>query len=350
MASSLGNLVQFDALLGFVIAIAVSYGGVLVLTPFAGRIGTSVGLVDKPRPGELQTVPIPRSGGYALIGAFLIAVGISLALVPRAPEELTHIGGLIVGILLLIPIAIVDDSRRLGPIPQLFGQIGLAVIALAFGLSVSTIANPFGGMIFLPLFLAIPITIFWVVGMINTLNLIDTMDGLAAGITGIAGVVLFVRSVSLGQYTISLLPLALSGVCFGFLRFNFNPARIIMGTSGSMFLGFTLAILALIGGAKIATAAFVLGLPIVDVGMVIIQRFLRRRSPLTGGDSAHLPHRLIRRGLTTRQITLTIYAITAGGGTLAMTLNGVQKLWVAVLVAAIALVLAFRLATVRATD
>jgi UDP-GlcNAc:undecaprenyl-phosphate GlcNAc-1-phosphate transferase len=338
---------QINVILGFVIALAVSYGGALLLTPLAKRLGTVAGLIDRPRPGELQKVPIARTGGYALIGAFLIAVGVSLALVPRDPAELTRIEGLIVGILLVIPIAVVDDARRLGPIPQLIGQIGLAVIAIAFGLSISTVANPFGAMIVLPLILSIPFTIIWVVGMINTLNLIDTMDGLAAGVTAIAGLVLFVRSVSLGQYTISLLPLALVGVCVGFLRFNFNPARIIMGTSGSMFLGFTLAILALIGGAKIATAAFVLGLPIVDVGMVIVQRSIQRRSPLAGGDSAHLTHRLVHRGLSTRRITLIIYTISAGGGALAMTLNGVEKLWVAAIVAAIALVLAFRLATLQ---
>lgn len=339
-----------NVVVGFAIALVVSYVGALALTPVAKRLGTSAGLIDRPRPGELQKVPIARSGGYALIGAFLLAVAVSLALVPRDSAELTRIAGLIVGILLVIPIAVVDDARRLGPIPQLVGQVGLAVIAIVFGLSISTIANPIGDMIVLPLILSIPLTIVWVVGMINTLNLIDTMDGLAAGVTAIAGLVLFVRSVSLGQYTISLLPLALVGVCVGFLRFNFNPARIIMGTSGSMFLGFTLAILALIGGAKIATAAFVLGLPIVDVGMVIVQRSLRRRSPLSGGDSAHLPHRLSRRGLSTRQIALVVYSISAGGGALAMALNGIEKLWVAAIVAAIALVLAFRLASLRSAE
>jgi UDP-GlcNAc:undecaprenyl-phosphate GlcNAc-1-phosphate transferase len=230
------------------------------------------------------------------------------------------------------------------------GQVGLAILALAFGLSISTVANPLGGIIELTQIVAIPITILWVVGMINTLNLIDSMDGVAAGVAAIAAVVLFVRSVSLGQYTISLLPLALAGVCFGFLRFNFNPARIIMGTSGSMFLGFAIAILALIGGAKIATAGFVLGLPIVDVGMVIIQRSLQRRSPLAGGDSAHLLHRLTRRGLSTRRIAVTIYAVTAGGGALAMALNGVQKLWVVAIVAAVAIILALRLGSSQSVE
>ena len=155
---------------------------------------------------------------------------------------------------------------------------------MAFGLIITTVANSFGGLVVFPIVVAVPFTLLWIVGMINTLNLIDTMDGLAAGVTAIAGLVLFARSVSLGQYTISLLPLALAGVCIGFLRYNFNPTGIIMGTSGSTFLGFALATLALIGGAKIATAAFVLGLPIVDVAMVIIQRSVWHRSPLAGGD------------------------------------------------------------------
>src|SRR5437868_1652638 len=164
---------------------------------------------------------------------------------------------------------------------------------MAFGQVIDTVASPFGGLIVLPIFVAVPFTVFWIVGMINTLNWIDTMDGLAAGVTAIAALVLFARSLLLGQYTISLLPLALAGVCLGFLRYNFAPARVIMGTSGSTFLGFALATLALIGGAKIATAAFVLGLPILDVGVVILYRGLRRRSPFIGGDDVHLTHRLV---------------------------------------------------------
>lgn len=339
-----------EGLIALLVAFAVSSGGALLLTPVAGEIGRRFGLVDHPRPGELQQKIIPRSGGYALIAAFLLAVTVSLAFVPRGPEERTHLVGLIVGILLVLPIALIDDSRRLGPLPQLVGQIGLAVVAMAFGLVITTVASPFGGLMVLPIVVAVPFTLFWIVGMINTLNLIDTMDGLAAGVTAIAGLVLFVRSVSLGQYTISLLPLALAGVCMGFLRFNFNPARIIMGTSGSTFLGYALALLALIGGAKIATAAFVLGLPIVDIAMVIIQRSVWRRSPLSGGDSAHLTHRLIHRGLSTRRITVLIYSICAVGGGLAMTLNGVQKLGVMGIVGAVAVILALRLAAIRPAE
>lgn len=326
----------------FAIAFGVGLIGAIVLTPLAGRLGQRLGMIDKPRPGELQRVPMARTGGYALLGAFLVAIAVSLWLTPRSPAELTRILGLVAGVILILPLAYLDDRRRLGPAPQLVGQIAIAFVAMAFGLIIVDVANPFGGMIALPIIIALPFTLFWFVAMVNTLNVVDTMDGLAAGITAIAALVLFARSVSLGQDTVAVLPIALAGVCVGFLRYNFNPARIIMGTSGSMFLGFTLAALALIGGAKIATAAFVLGLPILDFALVIVQRSANRRSPFAGGDDAHLPHRLFRRGLSTRRITLLIYAVCAAGGTLAMTLNGVQKLGVILIVGVVTLYLAYR--------
>lgn len=339
-----------DRYLSIAVALVVSCGGAIAFTPLAGALGRRVGLVDRPRSGELQSRATPRSGGYGLIAAYLLAVMVSLALIPRDPGEMARLFGLIVGILLVLPIAFVDDARRLGPLPQLVGQIGLTLVAMSFGIMITSVANPFGGLIVLPLSVAVPFTVFWIVGMINTLNLIDTMDGLAAGVTAIAALVLFARSISLGQYTISLLPLALAGVCLGFLRFNFEPARIFMGTSGSTFLGFTLAVLALIGGAKIATAAFVLGLPILDFALVILQRSLRGRSPMAGGDGAHLTHRLVARGLSIRRITIGIYAICGVGGMLAMTLNGIQKLWLIAIVAALIAAFAVRLAVTRPAE
>jgi UDP-GlcNAc:undecaprenyl-phosphate GlcNAc-1-phosphate transferase len=339
-----------DRLMPIILTLLVSCGGAILLTPVAGAVGRRVGLVDRPRAGELARRPTPRSGGYGLIAAFLVSVAVALATEPRDSAELARILGLIVGVLLVLPIAIFDDARRLGPFPQLAGQIGLAVIAMVFGLTIDSVANPFGGLVVLPIVVAIPFTVFWIVGMVNTLNWVDTMDGLAAGVTAIAALVLFVRSISLGQYTIAVLPLALAGVCLGFLRYNFEPARIFMGTSGSTFLGFTLAVLAIIGGAKIATSAFVLGLPILDTAMVILYRGLRGRSPFVGGDDAHLSHRLVARGLSIRRITLLIYAVCAAGGGLAMTLNGVQKLSILALSGAIAVVLAIRLAATRPAD
>jgi len=163
--------------------------------------------------------------------------------------------------------------------------------------------------------------------MMNTVNFIDTMDGVAAGIVGIAGLVLAVRSIQLEQYSIAVVVLALVGACAGFLPYNLHPARIFMGTSGSMFLGYALAVLAILGGAKIATTTMVLALPIIDTALVIIHRAVNRRSPFRGGDAAHLPHRLLALGLSQRLVAYLIYILCASLGVLSLALSAVQKLY-----------------------
>lgn len=326
----------------FGVAVVASY----LLTPVAERLCWRFGLVDKPRPGELQVKPAARAGGYAMLVAFLIALAVSLPLFHRQPQDQYRLIGFVVGLGLVVPLALVDDVKRLSPGAQMLGQFAIAGVALAFGLIIDNVANPFGGLIALPLLVAVPFTIFWVVGMMNTINWIDTMDGLVAGITAIAALVLFVRSFQLGQYEIAVLSLALVGVCLGFLPFNFNPARVFAGSGGSYFLGYSLAILAIIGGAKLATALMVLGLPILDTAVVILRRLLAGRSPFRGGDNAHLVHRMAQGGYSIRQIALLIYAFSALTGVLAIELSGVIKLYVFALVALIfvgaAVVLAVR--------
>ncbi|MFN8517578.1 MAG: MraY family glycosyltransferase, partial [Chloroflexia bacterium] len=174
-------------------------------------------------------------------------------------------------------------------------------------------------------YLVIPITVIWIVGMINTLNWLDTMDGLAGGVALISAGVLVAASLlkrtgsfEQRQYTVAVLALALVGACLGFLVYNFHPARIFMGTSGSMFLGYALGVISIIGGAKIATAVLVLGLPILDTAFVILRRLAAGRSPMQGGDGAHLVHRLLRIGFNVRQITLLVYAVTALFGALSV--------------------------------
>ncbi|MBI2942400.1 MAG: undecaprenyl/decaprenyl-phosphate alpha-N-acetylglucosaminyl 1-phosphate transferase [Chloroflexi bacterium] len=306
----------------FVVALAATF----LLTPVALTLGQRVGLVDHPRPGELQRWPVARSGGYGVLAAFLLAVGLSLVLFPRDAGETRRLIGLALGALLIVPIAAVDDFRRLGPGSQFVGQLAIALVTVALGIVVDSVAHPLGGLISLSPLVAGPVTVLWIVGMINTVNFIDTMDGLATGIAAIAATILLLRSVELGQYSIAVLPLALLGVCAGFLPFNFNPARVILGTSGSMLLGLTLAVLAIIGGAKIATAVMVLGLPMVDVVLVIVQRLLRGRSPFRGGDSAHLPHQLVQRGWSQRRVVLTLYAVCAVAGYLSLILGRLEKL------------------------
>lgn len=306
----------------FIAALLVSFG----LSPVAGWLGLRLGLVDRPRPGEIQKRPLPRTGGYAIFVGYWVAVGLSLALLPRTDAEQYRLYGLLAGSALVLPVAIVDDAWRLGPRPQLVGQVAIAAVPTLFGVLIDNVANPFGGIVLLPLVVAAPLTLVWIVGMINTMNFIDTMDGLAGGISAIAALILFLRAVTLEQYTIAALIIGLLGACLGFLPHNLPQARLIMGTCGSMFLGYSLAALALVGGAKIATTLMVLSIPILDTALVIATRILHGRSPFRGGDSAHFPHRLLALGLSQRQILVGAYALCLVLGYLALTLSAVQKL------------------------
>jgi UDP-N-acetylmuramyl pentapeptide phosphotransferase/UDP-N-acetylglucosamine-1-phosphate transferase len=193
------------------------------------------------------------------------------------------------------------------------------------GVIIYNVTNPFGtafsnSMLGFPLYFAGALTLFWIVGAMNTINFIDGLDGLAAGITAIAAIVLFIHSFRLTQYTISLLPLALTGAALGFLPHNFFPAKITMGTSGAVFLGYGLACLSIVGGTKAATVLLVLGVPILDAAWIIFRRILRGQSPFRG-DQAHLHHRLAQMGLSQSQIVLLLYSLCAMFGVLALVLS-----------------------------
>ncbi len=330
----------------------VAFGAALLCVPLAAAIGMAVGgtLVDLPRPGEVQRRPISRVGGYGLVAAFFLGLVAGLPVLHDAtdfflrhgsPAEISAIfneyrkwAGLALGAVFLLPFAAWDDARRLPPLPQLLAQIGCAAIPIAFGVRLTSTSNPlpFGPD---PLNLGIfvvPVTLLWIVGMINTMNWLDTMDGLAGGVALISAAVLVAASLLKRtnfmerQYTVAVLPLALAGACLGFLVFNFPPARIFMGTSGSMFLGYALGVISIIGGAKIATAVLVLGLPILDTALVILRRLAGGRSPFQGGDGAHLVHRLLASGLKVRQIALLVYAVTALFGALSVVFVREQRI------------------------
>ncbi|MDO8670466.1 MAG: MraY family glycosyltransferase [Dehalococcoidia bacterium] len=310
--------------LALVFVISITAG--LFLTPLAGRVGKRFGIVDHPRQGELGVKVVARTGGYAMVLVFFLGLAVSWPLLPRFPDEYPKLVGLALGVVAIVVLAIVDDLKRLDPKVQFIGQIIVALISLYFGVAIDNIASPFGGITSVPGFLVGPLTVIWMVGMMNTFNFIDTMDGLAAGIGAIASVVLFFISFQLGQYSIAVLPLTLAGATIAFLFFNFNPARIFMGTSGSMFIGYGLAVLGIIGGAKLATTTMVVGVAIVDVAMVIIFRLSQGRSPFKGGDSAHLPHRLLKLGLSQREVAGLIYALCLAFGLLALVFTGAGKL------------------------
>ena len=295
------------------------------LTGSARRLGEALGAIDRPRPGEVQVRSVPRSGGYAMLAGLWLALAVVVLLRPAEvhanPADDQKLFGAVLGTVALLPIALLDDRRRLGPWPQLAGQILVAALPVAFGLRLDSLASPLGGPVPLPAWLDVLLTMLWIVGMINAVNLIDVMDGLAGGIAALATLVLFLRSFWFEQYSIAVLPLALLACLLGFLPRNVHPARVFMGSSGSMLLGYWLAVTSVIGGAKVGTAFVVLGLPILDTAWVIGRRLARGRSPFRGGDQEHLPHRLHALGLSQWQTVLLLYAFSAVFGGLALGLH-----------------------------
>jgi len=331
----------------FLLTFAVAFLGSLALTPLASRLALRFGFVDVPHERRhVHQTSIPRLGGVALFLPFLAAVGLSLVLPLQRqdPLELHRLTGLLIGSAIAFGLGVYDDKRELGPAPQFVVQFIAAAVAVYYGITIGEIANPFGGIIAFSVPVTVALTLFWVLGMMNTVNWRDGLDGLAGGVTIIASVLLFAHSYRLGQYSIALLPLALTGCVLGFLPFNFHPARIFMGTSGAVFLGFALGTMAIIGGAKMATALLVLGIPILDMAWQIINRLRLGRSPFLA-DRGHLHHRLLDLGFSQRRVVLLFYALCAAFGTLALILGtGLQKLLVLLGMGVVALVVLVLLA------
>ncbi|GIV97500.1 MAG: hypothetical protein KatS3mg057_2157 [Herpetosiphonaceae bacterium] len=287
----------------------------------------------------------------ALLLSFVLAPPASPPeMLERFQRETFHLLLLVAGATLTFAVMLVDDLRDLSPGVKLFWQIAAAVIAVgpylweqqlhpptpinqggANGIILTAFQNPISGTqihlhdIWPPL--AIAATILWIVGMMNTLNMVDGLDGLADGIALIASVILALHALKQGQITVALLPLALAGACLGFLPFNFHPARIFMGDSGAMTLGYILALSAIIGGAKLATALLVLAVPILDVAWLIIYRTIQGRGAHRAGRD-HLHHRLFDLGFSQRQVALFYYAVTGLPGLMALLLpSGRAKLY-----------------------
>jgi UDP-N-acetylmuramyl pentapeptide phosphotransferase/UDP-N-acetylglucosamine-1-phosphate transferase len=193
----------------------------------------------------------------------------------------------------------------------------VALIAIGFDIIIERATLPIFGFKIFPFWITYPLTVFWVMGMINTVNWLDGLDGLAAGVTAIASLLFAIHAYRLGQTTVALFPLALAAACLGFLPFNFHPARVFMGSSGSMFLGFALASLSILAPAKVATALLVLGIPIIDVAWVVIRRWRQRGDPTLAGRD-HLHFRLLDFGLSQRQIVILYYLFCAIFGLLAL--------------------------------
>lgn len=307
-----------------------------LLVPWVRRLALSVGAVD--HPGEarrIHTRSTPRLGGVAIYASFLIVV---LALVPWSRQ----LFGVLIGCTILVIVGALDDVRSLSPWTKLAWQIIAAGAALAGGIGIAVLTNPFGGIVNLnwgriavdlaglhfhitPI--ANALSLLWMVGLINTINFLDGLDGLATGVSGIAAFIMFLLAISpqVNQPIVALLAVALAGAAFGFLPYNFFPARIFLGDSGSQFLGLMLAMLAIYSGAKLATVALVLGFTIIDGLWTVLRRLRRGVSPFKA-DRGHFHHLLLDAGLSQTRAVIIMYMIALTFGLVALTIGSYAKL------------------------
>ena len=317
--------------------LAVFVGAALLslsLTPLIRRFVVKHEIVDLPEERRINTIPMPRAGGLAIAAAFLVSSVLflwankTLDIVAVAiPEQ--ELAALLLGGAAAAALGAIDDFLDLRARWQLVGQLALAIFAVAAGIEIVFINNPFGPTIipFVEPFAA-GFTIFWIVGMINSINFIDGLDGLSSGIALIAAVTLGLISLStqVGQPLVAILCFALAGSLLGFLRWNLHPATIFSGTAGVQFVGYTLAVLSILGTAKVAVALLVLGVPIIDTFWIIVRRVSQGRSPFSP-DRNHIHHRLLDLGLSHRQTVFVIYGICLLLAVLALVLSGVDQLY-----------------------
>lgn len=293
--------------LAFILAMLVSYW----LTPFVIRLAYKIGAIDVPKDNRrVHKKPIPRLGGLAIYAGFVVG---TFFVVPLTKEMI----GILIGSAGIVCMGAVDDTIGLNAKTKLFIQICCALIVTLFGVRIDFVRNPFSSIqsfFYLKMF-SIPVTVFWIVGITNTVNLIDGLDGLAAGVSSIAALTMAFVAFMNGEYVHTAIVLALAGGAVGFLPFNFNPAKIFMGDVGSLFLGFILSIIAVEATVKSAAALAVvvpilaLGIPIFDTTFAIIRRSIAGK-PIMQADKGHLHHRFLDIGLSQRQTVLVLYFIS----------------------------------------
>ncbi len=301
----------------FIIAFLISF----FTTPLAKKIAFKVGAIAKPRKRDMHKEPIPRMGGIAIFAGFMITFIIIFVIMPVLPIiNWKQIFAITVGCSTIFFLGFFDDIYELNAKLKFLIQIAAATFVALSGIRIDFFFIPFIGNnpVYTNIF-SIPATVIWIVGITNAVNLIDGLDGLAAGVSSIASLSLMVLSIYSGYLPGVILTATLAGACIGFLPYNFNPASIFMGDTGSMFLGFTLGITSILGLLKgytiaaIFIAVLVLGLPIFDTAFAIVRRFLAGK-PIMAPDRGHLHHRLVDRGYTQKQAVVTLYGISGALG------------------------------------
>lgn len=305
------EITRLTLLAAFVTALVLA----LIFSPVAIKIAPKIGAIDIPKDGRrMHTKAMPRFGGLAIY----LGTIVSLAIYGGNNEKIIPV---IIGGTLIYVLGVVDDLKNLPAKVKFAGQLIVAVLMYYMGLRIRLITNYFGeGAVHFGEAVCFIVTVLWIVGITNTINLIDGLDGLAAGITAVSSLciayVAYIHGDEYGMMIVCLAMLALAGACLGFLPFNFYPAKIFMGDGGSLFLGFMIAALSVVGPLKRSTViavvvpVIVLGIPIFDTFFAIFRRIVNRR-PIMEADKGHLHHRLMALGYGQRRAVLMLYGISA---------------------------------------
>lgn len=301
----------------------------LISTPVVRTLAFRVGAVDVPKDARrMHDHPIPRMGGLAIFFGFILSVLLFLPLT----EQLR---GMLLGAVVIVILGIFDDIYALPAKPKFLVQILAALLAVLAGNRIFFLSNinVFSADPYWYLgWLSIPVSVFWIVGITNAVNLIDGLDGLACGVSTISSMTMLVIALMVSEPDVAVLMAALAGACLGFLPYNLNPARIFMGDTGSTFLGFILAVVSIQGLFKFYTIIsfavpfLMLGLPIFDTTFAILRRLAKGQSPMTP-DRGHIHHRLIDMGFSQKQAVAVLYLISAilGLSAVVLTTSGVLK-------------------------
>lgn len=316
------------------LALVVAFVASILLTPLVKRLAYRIGAVDKPNYRKVHDHVMPRLGGLAIFIAFLIGI------VVAQPMDKSMIA-ILIGSFVIIVTGVLDDMLEISPKAKLIGQTIAAAIVIFFGgVQIDFINLPFGGKLDFG-YLSIPLTLIWIIGITNAINLIDGLDGLAAGVSTIALVTLATMAFIMSDMFVLVMALILAASTCGFLFYNFHPAKIFMGDTGALFLGFMISVLALLGFKNVTFVSLVipivmLGVPISDTFFAIVRRLLNKQPPFSP-DKSHLHHRLMSIGFTHRQTVLLIYGIAAMFG-LAAIIFSMAKLWGAILLITVILI------------
>ena len=320
------------------VSLVVAFIAAILLTPLVKRLAFRLGAVDAPNYRKVHARIMPRLGGLAIYCAFIIGF-FFLKFATGFKSEYAY--AILIAATIIVITGIIDDMREISAKAKMLGQlIAACIVVFGGGIQMNFINLPFDGILNFG-WLGIPLTIIWIVGVTNAVNLIDGLDGLAAGVSTIALATLAVMAMIMGNGIVIAMASILAAATIGFLVFNFHPAKIFMGDTGALFLGFMISVLALLGFKNVTFISFIipiiiLGVPISDTFFAIVRR-LRQKKKWSDPDKSHLHHRLLDLGFSHRQTVLLIYAIAAVFGVVAIVFS-MAKVWGAILLVAVLLV------------